>query len=284
MSTQRRRLVRDEPRHLQIARAIRTDIEAGTLRDGDVLPSTREMADQWGVSVFTISEAMRVLSSEGLVTSRSRSRRTVTAPQQAGRTEVRLQQPQVLLIGGYAGSGKTELGRILARETGWPILDKDTLTRPVVEAALETLGQSPHDRESEAYLNKVRPREYEALMAAATENVQCRNSAIVTAPFLREFADLAWLTRTQALYAANEARTVIVWVYCDADSMRTYLRHRDAARDAAKLADWNGYLRSIDLDMRPLVPHAVIDNRTSSAPLQTQAKDLLRSILEEGRA
>lgn len=67
-----------------------------------------------------------------------------------------------------------------------------------MEAALETLGQSPHDRESETYLRKVRPREYEALMAAATENVQCGNRAIVTAPFLREFSDVAWLTRIEA--------------------------------------------------------------------------------------
>jgi DNA-binding transcriptional regulator YhcF (GntR family)/predicted kinase len=283
MSTQRPRLVREEPRHQQIARNIRNNIEAGTLRDGDVLPSTRELAEQWGVSVFTIAEAMRVLSSEGLITSKSRSKRIVTAPQQTARAEVRLQRPQVLLIGGYAGSGKTELGRILARETGWPILDKDSLTRPVVEAALETLGQSPHDRESETYLRQVRPREYEALMAAATENVQCGNSAIVTAPFLREFGDLAWITRTQALYSAIDATTILVWVYCDADSMRTYMRHRDAARDAAKLADWAGYLKTIDLNARPRAPHIVIENSTSSAPLQTQAKELLKSVLEEAR-
>ena len=36
--------------------------------------------------------------------------------------------------------------------TGWPMLDKDTMTRPVVEAALEITGQPPNDRESETYL------------------------------------------------------------------------------------------------------------------------------------
>jgi predicted kinase len=274
-------LTRDEPRHQQIARAIRNDIEAGVLRDGDILPSTRELADQWGVSVFTIAEAMRVLGEEGLVTSKSRSKRFITAPWQGRRSDIRPQRPRVLLIGGYAGSGKTELGRILARETGWPILDKDSLTRPVVEAALETLGQSPDDRESETYLQRVRPREYEALMAATAENVQCGNSAVVTAPFLREFGDVAWVTRTQATYTTMEATTVFIWVYCDPDSMRSYLRHRGAARDAAKLADWPTYLETVDLDMRPGVPHVVIDNSTSSAPLQVQAKELLKSIASE---
>jgi dephospho-CoA kinase len=75
----------------------------------------------------------------------------------------------VIFIGGYAGSGKTEFGRILARHTGWPILDKDTTTRPVVELALEVLGRPGYDRESADYLSRIRPREYEALIATATE-------------------------------------------------------------------------------------------------------------------
>src|SRR5262249_62290760 len=130
---------------------------------------------------------MKLLTSEGLIVSKPRAGRVVHAPDQVHRNEVPPSTPHVLLIGGYAGSGKTELGRVLIRETGWPMLDKDTLTRPVAEVALEVLGQSPNDRESEVYLSKIRPREYEALMAAAHENVECGNSAIVTAPFLREF-------------------------------------------------------------------------------------------------
>lgn len=114
--------------------------------------------------------------------------------------------PHVILIGGYAGSGKTEMGRILARETGWPMLDKDTLTRPLVEAALEAHGHSPHDRESELYLTEIRPREYEALAVATAENVECGTSAIVTAPFIREFTDPAWLSRTEAACTRSTRR------------------------------------------------------------------------------
>lgn len=275
----RERVVRPEPMHQQIARNIRNDIQAGVLRHGDVLPSTRDLADQWGVSVFTISEAMKQLASEGLIVSRSRSKRTVHAPDSARRTDVRVRQPQVLLVGGYAGSGKTELGRILARQTGWPMLDKDTLTRPVVEAALEVLELSPNDRESDAYLKVVRPREYEALIAAVLENVECGNSAIATAPFLRELRDQAWIHRTRAAFTAIGAVTTVVWVYCDADSMHTYLRHRGAARDTGKLTNWTAYLDSIDVSYRPNTPHVVIDNSVSTIPLQNQADDLLRTVL-----
>src|SRR5262249_5301916 len=158
---------------------------------------------------------MKLLTSEGLIVSKPRAGRVVHAPDQVHRNEVRPSTPHVLLIGGYAGSGKTELGRILARETGWPMLDKDTLTRPVVEAALEVLGCSPHDRESATYFNVIRPREYEALMSAMTENVQCGTSAIVTAPFIIELRDTAWINRVTATCQDMSATLSIVWVHCD---------------------------------------------------------------------
>jgi DNA-binding transcriptional regulator YhcF (GntR family)/predicted kinase len=279
MSSPSARVNRPEALHLQVARSIRNDIDAGALRDGDVLPSTRELAEQWDVSVFTISEAMKVLAAEGLVVSKSRSRRVVSAPAPTVHTENKPPVPQVLLVGGYAGSGKTELGRILARETGWPMLDKDTLTRPVVEAALQIVGQSPNDRESKTYLEMIRPREYESLAAAMMENVECGNSAIVTAPFLREFADEAWLGRTQADLRDLGAVMTVVWVYCDAESMHRWIRKRSAARDSGKLADWPGYLRMIDTEFRPPVPHRVLNNCVTGEPLQDQARNLLKSVL-----
>jgi DNA-binding transcriptional regulator YhcF (GntR family) len=279
MSSDRTRLVRPESLHQQVARHLRNDIHAGVLRDGDVLPSTRELAEQWRVSVFTINEAMKQLADEGLIISKSRSKRVVHTQDQNRRNTIRVTRPQVILIGGYAGSGKTELGRILARETGWPMFDKDTLSRPIVESTLEILGQSPHDRESDIYLNVIRPREYEALIAVTNENIACGNSAIVTAPFIREFHDPTWINRIKATYTAMNAVTNFAWMYCDAETMHTYLRHRGAARDAAKLTDWANYLVRIDIDFQPPTDHTLIYNCASSPPLQIQAKDLIGNVL-----
>lgn len=111
------------------------------------------------------------------------------------------------------------------------------------------------------------------------------NSAIVTAPFIREFGDQAWVSRAEALHAAMNAVTTFVWVYYDAASMHTYLRRRGAARDSAKMNDWPGYLTSIDLNLRPASQHVVIDNSESSPlPLSTQARQLLESIQSDKRA
>lgn len=263
----------------RITRDVRTQIEAGVLRDGESLPSTRELAAKWETSVFTVSEALKVLAEEGLIENVSRSRRVVRyeRPQAVAQST---RAPRVILIGGYAGSGKTELGRIFTRLTGWPIIDKDTTTRPVVEAALEAMGAQASDRESETYLSKIRPREYEALMATAHENTMCGAGVIITAPFIREFSDEAWLRRERGQFADDGVPVSVVWVSCDAESMLTYLRRRGVARDAHKLAHWDEYLAGVDVDFRPVGEHHVIDNSISADPLRDQAEKLLAGLAE----
>lgn len=265
---------------LVIARQLRNDIEAGRLNHGQQLPSTRALADEWHTSVATINRAMSMLADEGLVVNKARSSRLVNYPGgvsgQAGGPGKPL---RVVMIGGYAGSGKTELGRILAKSTGWAILDKDTSTRAVVEAALESLGQSPNDRESDLYLSVIRPAEYDSLIALVTENAQCGNSSVVTAPFIREFADQAWCDRVAANLKSLGAELHVIWVRCDPATMRTYLRHRGAARDAAKLTNWDQYVESINIDFRPALPHVVVDNSSDSSPLQQQAAGLLEAMV-----
>lgn len=262
----------------RIARDIQNQIEAGVLRDGEVMPSTRVLAERAGASVFTVNEAMKALAEMGLVENQSRSRRIVRSAHLTPKTIEAA--PRALLIGGYAGSGKTELGRILTRLTGWMIIDKDTITRPVVEVALEALGADSSDRESEIYLAKVRPREYEALMSTAHENTACGAGAVITAPFLREFNDSSWLTRERAQFADDGLPMTVVWVACDAETMLTYVRRRGAARDAHKLANWDTYIKDTDLTFRPAVDHHVIDNSLSAEPLKVQAERLIATLAE----
>jgi predicted kinase len=223
---------------------------------------------------------MSMLADEGLVLNRARSSRLVNYPNLADQHGDQARVSTVVLIGGYAGSGKTELGRIFARRTGWAILDKDTTTRAVVEAALESVGHSPHDRDSEYYLKTIRPAEYESLLGTVTENIECRSSVIVTAPFIRELNDPAWCDRLKASLESRGAQLHVVWVRCDADTMRSYIRHRGAARDAAKIADWDRYLATIDLSFRPTIGHELVDNSAESSPLQQQAAELLTRVIQ----
>lgn len=258
-----------------IARQLRTDIHAGRWHHEQQLPSTRALAEQWHTSVATINRAMALLADEGLVINRARSSRIVNYPEDTSTRG----RPTVLIIGGYAGSGKTELGRIVARHTGWPILDKDSTTRAVVEAALQQLGRLPSDRESEVYRSVIRPAEYEALRTATMENVDCGNSVAMTAPFITELGDPAWCSRITTDVEAMHAQLRTVWVRCDLDSMHTYLQRRGAARDTWKLAHWQEYAAGLDLAFEPAMPHDIVENSLTSEPLRRQARRLTNELV-----
>ncbi|MGY1948639.1 AAA family ATPase [Nocardia asiatica] len=271
----------DIPAHLRIAQAIRNDIESGRLRDGQRLASTRELAKEWQASQLTITKAMEQLAADGYVASRDRSGRIVTTPTALSLTAaapLRPIRPHIIYIGGYPGSGKSEFGRVLARETNWALLDKDTLARPIIEPALEDLGSTINDRESPIYLNRIRPREYDALAAVVRDNIECGTSVIATAPYIQEFTDHSWLDRTIAEAQTLATDVTFAWVRCTIETMHLYLRRRGAARDTAKLEDWANYAAGLDISFRPSVDHVVIDNDPESEPLRSQAQRLLEQI------
>jgi transcriptional regulator with XRE-family HTH domain/predicted kinase len=184
--------------------------------------------------------------------------------------------PLLTLVGGYAGSGKSEFGRFLSSITGWTLLDKDTLTRPLAEGLLVSLGGDPNDRHTALYRERVRPLEYRCLLSTAYENLTRGVSTVLTAPFVAEVADEAWLGRMLNRCAARAIDVAVVWMHCDLGSMRDYLQSRGAARDAWKLSAWDQYAATVDLSLRPRCDHIVVDNRLNAATsLAEQARSLV---------
>jgi predicted kinase len=148
----------------------------------------------------------------------------------------------VVLVGGFAGSGKSEFARFLSSVTGWAILDKDTITRALAEQLLLAYGKDPNDRHSDFYLEQVRSFEYRCAIDAMTENLRCGVSTVVTAPFIKEFSDTEWVDRLRNRCAAYRARFSVVWMNCDEESMRDHIVFRGAARDSWKISNWQDYL------------------------------------------
>jgi predicted kinase len=191
-------------------------------------------------------------------------------------------QLTLALVAGYAGSGKSEAGKLLAAATGWAMLDKDTLSRPITERLLQAMGGDPDDRHSSVYLEHVRPLEYECLMKAAWENLECGISVVLVAPFLAEAADTQWTGRVARRCRRLGARFEALWVDSDLESMREHLISRNASRDTWKLAHWSSYVDGIDLNLRPVVPHHVIDNRiTAFRPLAEQLESVAQMLRED---
>ena len=179
------------------------------------------------------------------------------------------------LVGGYAGSGKSEFARFLSALTGWCILDKDTVSRPLVEQLLTAYGADPNDRHTDTYLERVRPLEYRGLLDAGAENLRAGVSTVLTAPFIREFAHPTWLPRVQNKCKAAGADLLVIWMCCDLESMHDYISFRGAARDSWKLANWDTYTAGVDEEFEPACPHYAVDNRLNAAvALADQAREI----------
>lgn len=58
---------RPEPPYLQVVRHIREQITAGELTEGDLVPSARKLATEWGIALATAVKALNTLRAEGLV-------------------------------------------------------------------------------------------------------------------------------------------------------------------------------------------------------------------------
>lgn len=214
-------------------------------------------------SVSLVDGGQQSLGDEALAAWQARQQRGATAP-------------HLTVIGGFAGSGKTEFGRFLSSITGWTLLDKDTITRPLTEHLLVGFGSQPTERESEVYLGAVRPLEYQCLMSAAYENLDCGVSTITAAPFVNELDDEDWVRRLVNRCASFGARLSVVWMSCDPGSMHEYLTSRSAARDTWKLSHWDEWLAGIDLRKRPACDYTHVDNRLNAAvSLTDQARALV---------
>lgn len=176
--------------------------------------------------------------------------------------------PVAYITLGGAGSGKSTLSRHLSAVAGAVYLDKDTLAGPLVQVALEALGQDPSDRESnDLYLQRVMPAEYETLFAVAARNLELGHSVVLDAPFVAYLADPDFLDRATSDAGWPAARIRVIHVRTSPDIVRRRLIDRGSERDRVKLADWEAYwARFGELECRWSVgEHLVVTNDDESA-------------------
>jgi GntR family transcriptional regulator len=75
------------PPYLQVAAELRGAIEAGQYSPGDRLPSTRALADEYGIAPTTVQHAMRILRDEGLVVAQPGRAAFVQGPKDKGHVD-----------------------------------------------------------------------------------------------------------------------------------------------------------------------------------------------------
>lgn len=109
------------PIYLQIMEHLKAGIAAGTVQDGDELPSRRTLSALLGVNPNTIQKAFRLLEEEGLISSRTGSKSCVSLSDQQSQTmQQQLPNTQTLeYIEKMRAMGLTRSQTVALIETLW---------------------------------------------------------------------------------------------------------------------------------------------------------------------
>jgi len=146
--------------------------------------------------------------------------------------------PELHIVTGAAGVGKSTYGASLASKLNAALLDSDTLSEAVVRAGMKAAGLDPADRDSPEYKTIFRDAVYECLFETAAENL-AHTSVVLVGPFTRELQDADWPQRLAERLGVEPT----VWFLTCADEVR---RERIAARgnprDRGKLEAWDQYV------------------------------------------
>lgn len=156
--------------------------------------------------------------------------------------------PQLIVVAGLPGCGKSTVARQLQRSLGHTVIDKDRTFRESENSQMLSLGGEPWDRDSDLYRSQVYPETLARMGRLARTSRELGGSLILDAPFLSQAREaLAWNVQyADALEGALGIRPdLIFWVGGSARWQEQNMRTRGAERDRTKLRDFAAYRQTL---------------------------------------
>lgn len=187
-----------------------------------------------------------------------------------------------IIVAGFAGSGKTSVGKSLSKATGYAYLDKDTITRHFTDYILANNGSYEGDRESEFYKKFIRDIEYKVSMDICMENLELGNSVIISTPFIGQignYKNLEAIINMKKLEKLN-INIKIVWVKHDIDLEHGRIIKKNAKRDDYKLKHWDEYSKLIEnIKIDPRYDKIEIRNE-DDIDIEEEIKEIIKWIIK----
>lgn len=153
----------------------------------------------------------------------------------------------LIIITGCAGSGKTTIGKELAKHLGYAYIDKDTVTRDYTDFILTQLGSFAGDRESDLYKNQILPIEYKVTFKVCREVIENGDSVVLTIPFIGQIRDWSkWISLKKEAGIMEDIDVKFIWIKHDIDTEKKNILKRGAVRDTYKINHWDEYTESVE--------------------------------------
>lgn len=153
---------------------------------------------------------------------------------------------KLIFLGGESGVGKSTIANALQKEKkDICVVDKDESTSIFTHYILKENGKKPHDRESEFYLNNIKPLEYEQLDKIVEYSLR-NKSVVATAPYFDNFLNEDWISDMEYLAKYNDSEVYFFYIVRNPDEVLQGLKDRNAIRDTWKINNYLKYRENID--------------------------------------
>lgn len=162
-------------------------------------------------------------------------------------------KPQLILLTGYTGSGKSTIGKKVCKKISCAYLDKDVMTRGFCDKLLEVHpGSDPGNRDASPISLDIMLLEYAALLGVARECLQMGCSTMITSPFTSFLSSETEWARLTSMFDDVDCEIKVVWIVHSLERERKRIIERGAPRDQSKFDDWSSYEHAMENAPEPL--------------------------------
>lgn len=167
-------------------------------------------------------------------------------------------KPFIVVVVGAPSSGKTKLGRAVARKLRLAISDKDHVTGQLLAALMKDAGYEGEDY-SQTDLNRFRTAIYGCMEDVAKDNLRAGMGTVIISPYIDRGQD-GWLEGLQErVDTEGEAIWSVIWIDITPELALQRIIKRNSPRDVFKLANWDEFTAKTFWG-KPACEHLALDS------------------------